>query len=152
MKYTSSTTHTGEGRCETAFASSQACISTDTAVAHGGKGEFPTPPALLAASVASCMLSMMAYHGRQHKFDTKGIRIDAAAEEVNGKLTALHCCIHLPEGICADTQKKLEEAVAHCPLAGALAPGIAKHISWHHCHKGEASSCGDKPAACERKS
>ena len=47
----------------------------------GGLGEHPSPGELLAATVASCMLSNVAYTGEQKNFPTKGITVSADIAE-----------------------------------------------------------------------
>lgn len=137
MKASSITTHLGDVRCQTIFAPSKEEFLTDIETSAGGKGEYPCPADMLAATVASCMLSMMAWTGNKHHFDTRGISIAARAEENGGKLTALHFCITLPNNLDGGTRLHLEAAVKHCPVGNALSPAVEKHIEWV-----ESATCG----------
>lgn len=130
MNYSSITTHTGDVRCETLFSPSKETFCTDIGTASGGKGICPSPADMLAASVASCMLSMIAWTGRKHHFDTRGITIAAKAEEQGGKLTAMHFHITVPQNADGGTRLHMEAAVKHCPVGNAISPSVTKHITW----------------------
>lgn len=130
MNATSITTHLGDVRCQSIFTPSKEEFFTDIETAAGGKGEYPCPADMLAATVASCMLSMMAWTGKKHGFDTRGISIAAQAEEKGGKLTALHFHITVPQNVDGGTRLHLEAAVKHCPVGNALSSSIEKHITW----------------------
>ena len=130
MNATSITTHLGDVRCQSIFTPSKEEFFTDIETAAGGKGEYPSPADMLAATVASCMLSMMAWTGKKRGFDTRGISIAASAEEKGGKLTAMHFHITVPQNCDGGTRLHLEAAVKHCPVGNALASSIEKHITW----------------------
>ena len=84
-EYTSTTVHEGSMRCVSTFPQGNAVFTTDVGAALGGKGEQPSPAQLLAAAVASCMASMMAFMGARRHLNTEGVRIEAGYEE--GKIT-----------------------------------------------------------------
>ena len=59
--YTSETKNIGDFRCETRFTRGDKIFCTDLSKDFGGLEEYPAPGQLLAASVASCMISMVSY-------------------------------------------------------------------------------------------
>lgn len=128
--YTSTTTHRGSMRCHTEFSSGNAEFTTDVGAAIGGLGEQPSPAQLLAAAVASCMASMMAYLGSRKELDTEGISIRAGYEEGKNGITALLFHISVPHPTTAQQRTVLESAVRSCPVGAALAPTVEKRISW----------------------
>lgn len=130
MNATSITTHLGDVRCQSIFTPSKEEFITDIETAAGGKGEYPCPADMLAATVASCMLSMMAWTGKKHGIDTRGCSISASAEEKGGKLTDMHFHITVPQNLDGGSRLHLEAAVKHCPVGNALSPSITKHITW----------------------
>lgn len=130
MNFTSITTHTGDVRCETIFSPSKETFCTDIETAAGGKGICPCPADMLAASVASCMLSMIAWTGKKHGFETRGVTIAAKAEGKGGKLSDLHFHITVPQNIDGGTRLHMEAAVKHCPVGNAISSSVAKHITW----------------------
>ena len=129
-KYTSKTVHEGSMRCRSEFSSGQAVFTTDVASALGGLGEQPSPAALLAATVASCMASMMAYLGARRGIDTTGISIESGYEEGKNGLSALVFHITVPHAVAEAERSVLEAAVKGCPVGAAIAPSVEKKISW----------------------
>lgn len=129
-KYTSTTIHEGSMRCRNEFPQGHAIFTTDVAAALGGKGEYPSPAQLLAAAVASCMSSMMAFLGARRGIDTTSISIDAGYEEGKNGITALVFHICVPHATTPETRSVLEAAVKGCPVGAAIAPTVEKKISW----------------------
>lgn len=128
--YTSTTVHEGSMRCVTNFAQGKAIFTTDVGSALGGRGEHPSPAQLLAAAVASCMASMMAFMGARRELNTAGISIQAGYEEGKSGITALNFHITVPTPTTAAERTVLEAAVKNCPVGAALAPTVEKKISW----------------------
>lgn len=129
-QYTAKTVHEGGMRCRTNFEQSQVSISTDVGTTLGGLGKHPSPAQLLAASVASCMASMMAYLGARRNIQTAGITIESGYEEGKTGLTALNFHITVPVRISPGEKAVLEAAVKGCPVGAAIAPTVEKKISW----------------------
>lgn len=132
MDYTSATTLEDSLRCHTQFfGPARAELSTDVDTAMGGLGQQPTPGELLAATVASCMLSMVAYTGSVKGFDTAGICIQAACGEGTQGIGSLVLDITVPMRTTPQQRRMIEGAVANCPVGNSLHPQVAKHITWH---------------------
>ena len=118
-------------RCHTEFfGPARAEISTDVDAELGGRGEMPSPGELLAATVASCMLSMVAYTGARKGFDAAGVCIQAACGEGSQGIGSLDIEITVPMPTTPQQRKLMEAAVANCPVGNSLHPAIAKRISW----------------------
>lgn len=129
--YTSRTENIGGMRCHTDYMEKKGEFTTDVPTAIGGRGEFPSPGAMLASCVASCMLSMISYKGQSHGADATGICILAAAEEGANGLVAMHFDIRVPVAVTLEQRKIMEAAALACPVGKAIRPDIAKHIHWH---------------------
>ncbi len=129
-KYTSITVHEGSMRCRSEFPAAGASITTDVGAAVGGRGEQPSPAQLLAAAVASCMASMMAYMGARREMQTEGIRIEAGYEEEAAGISALNFHISVPQSTTPAERAVLQAAVKNCPVGAALAPTVSKNITW----------------------
>ena len=130
-KYTSSTLHSGAMRCYTSFCASGETFATDIPSAIGGRGEYPTPAAMLGASLASCTLSMIAYTAARHDIPAEGISVRAACSEKAGSIQSIELNISVPHFITEDGRKLLEAAARSCPVGRALHPEIEKKIIWH---------------------
>lgn len=129
-EYTSTTVHEGSMRCRTEFTQGNAVFTTDVGTALGGKGEQPSPAQLLAATVASCMGSMMAFLGARRGINTAGISIASGYEEGKNGLSALIFHITVPHATTAEERSVLEAAVKGCPIGAAIAATVEKKISW----------------------
>ncbi len=129
-EYTSTTVHKGTMRCQTNFPQGDATLTTDVGSALGGLGENPSPAQLLAAAVAACMNSMMAFMGARRGINTEGISIAAGYEEGKNGIETLNFHITVPHPT-SDTERAiLEAAVKNCPVGAAIASTVAKKISW----------------------
>ena len=132
MDFSSATTIEDKMRCHTEFfCPTRAEFSTDVDAALGGLGRQPSPGELLAATVASCMLSMVAYTGSRKGFETGGISIQAACGEGAQGIGSLYFDITVPMSTTPEQRRFIEAAVANCPVGNSLHPDIPKHISWH---------------------
>lgn len=129
-EYTSTTVHEGNMRYRTSFPQGSATFTTDVGSPLGGRGEQPSPAQLLAAAVASCMGSMMAFMGARRDIKTEGISIAAGYEEGKNGITALNFHITVPGPTSAAERSVLEAAVKNCPVGAAIAATVAKNISW----------------------
>ncbi len=129
--FTSTTTHIGGMRCQTDFEASHATFTTDVASGIGGKGEQPSPGEMLAACVASCMLSMIAFSGSKKGFETEGVAIRAAYESGEKGISALIFDITVPMPTTTATRRIMEGAVKSCPVGAAISPQVEKRINWH---------------------
>lgn len=128
---TTVTIHDGGMRCCTVWEPSGQEFRTDVAAAIGGLGEYPTPAAMMAASVASCMLSMIAWTGKNKNFETKGILIESGYESnERGQIVALTFLITVPFSVSPAVRKMMEGAVVHCPVGAIISSEVEKKISW----------------------
>ena len=129
---TATTRHEGGMRCRTLWNPSGQECRTDVASAIGGKGEYPTPGAMMAASVASCMLSMIAWTGSNKGFETKGISIESGYESnEKGQIVALCFRITVPFTVTPAAGKMMQSAAAHCPVGTLISPEVEKKIDWN---------------------
>ena len=129
-KYTSTTMLTGKLRCHSSFEGSDASFITDIPLSLGGRGQYPTPAAMLAATLSSCMMSMLAYTGACKGFETDGISVKARCIEDSQGIRAFELRISVPMNPPQRIRSLMESAVRSCPVANALHPGIGKNITW----------------------
>lgn len=113
------------------FTQGNATFTTDVGSSLGGHGEQPSPAQLLAAAVASCMASMMAFMGARRGMNTQAIAIDAGYEEGKAGISALNFRITVPHPTTPAERAVLEAAVKNCPVGAAVAPSVAKNITWN---------------------
>ena len=130
--YTSETKLEEGMRCCTTMKRKEACIfCTDVPAVLGGRGEKATPGEMLAATVASCMLSMLAFTGKRRGLDTRGLSICARCSEGAQGIESLHFLITVPHPMDNEQKSLLEHAALHCPVGQAVRPEIHREIIWH---------------------
>ena len=119
-------------RCRTVWEPCGQQCCTDVVAALGGQGEYPTPAAMAASAVASCMLSMIAYTGATKGFATEGISIESGYETNDkGAITALTFDITVPVDAEPAARRMMQGAVSHCPVGAIIAPEVVKKINWN---------------------
>jgi putative redox protein len=106
-------------------------IITDAPTDNQGRGEAFSPTDLLAASLGSCMLTIMGIAARNHEFSIDGTSIDITKiMSVNPrKVSEVIVELHFPSNSYSDSQKRiLEKAATTCPVALSLHPDINQNI------------------------
>jgi len=116
---------------------SGAVIETDAPKDNQGKGEAFSPTDLLAASLGSCVLTLMGIAGRKLGLDLKGTAAEVEKEMVSaprrrvGKLA-----VRVRSSLSPDSQarERLERAAIECPVHYSLHPEIKIEFDfiWGH--------------------
>jgi uncharacterized OsmC-like protein len=109
-------------------------IITDAPADNQGRGEAFSPTDLLAASLGSCMLTIMGIAARNHDFSIDGTRIEIT-KIMNAnprKVSEVIVEFHFPSNSYSDSQKRiLEKAATTCPVALSLHPDIIQNVVFH---------------------
>lgn len=106
-------------------------IITDAPVDNQGRGEAFSPTDLLAASLGSCMLTIMGIAARNHEFSIDGTSIDITKIMTANprKVSEIIVEFHFPSNSFSDSQKRiLEKAATTCPVALSLHPDLNQKI------------------------
>ncbi|MGE0267021.1 MAG: OsmC family protein [Candidatus Omnitrophota bacterium] len=125
----------GNLRCRLTHGPSGDEIKTDAPVDNMGKGEAFSPTDLLAASLGSCMLTVMGIAAQRHKIDLTGATVDIEKEMVTqpfrriGKVTVK---IKMPKGIVPDQRKLLEDTALNCPVHKSLHPDVQTPVIFEY--------------------
>lgn len=123
-------TYEGDLRCRAQHAESGAVIQTDASK----EGELFSPTDLLAVSLGTCVMTVMAILADRLKVDLKGLRADvqkemaAAPSRRVGKVVVHLFC---PQRYDPDTTAKLEEAGRGCPIHHSLHPDTCQEFIFH---------------------
>lgn len=109
-------------------------IITDAPPDNQGKGEAFSPTDLLAASLGSCMLTIMGIAARDHNFDMDGTTV--AITKVMGtnprRVIEIRVDLKFPHTDYTDQQKRIIEYSAHnCPVAKSLHPDILQKVTFN---------------------
>lgn len=102
-------------------------IETDAPKDNEGRGELFSPTDLIAAGLATCMLTYMGIAAKKMGVDLRGTTADVEKTMVStprrriGTLSVRIRCPHVPT---PEAQAKLEQAAAHCAVHASLHPEI----------------------------
>ena len=125
----------GDLNCEPIHLQSGSLIKTDAPLDHCGKGESFSPTDLLATSLGTCLLTIMAIKAKSKGFELEGIYLNIEkimTENSERKIKELKIDIFIPERISNDTIIFLKKASKECPVTRNLSQEIDIKISWHH--------------------
>jgi putative redox protein len=129
---TSKITYLGELRTSCEHLQSGTTILTDAPTDNHGKGEAFSPTDLVATSLGSCMISIMAIKSKDLDVDLTNatIEITKIMQAEPRKIAKIIVVLQLP-----DTTEKnkviLERAAMTCPVFLSLHPDIEKEVTFN---------------------
>ena len=125
----------GDLNCEAIHLQSGTLIKTDAPLDHCGKGESFSPTDLLATSLGTCLLTIMAIKAKSKRIDMEGIYLNIEKHMTHNnerKIKKLIIDIFIPESTSNETINFLKKASQDCPVTRNLSQEIDIKISWHH--------------------
>ncbi|MBI5624940.1 MAG: OsmC family protein [Elusimicrobia bacterium] len=101
-------------------------VLTDLPLDNGGRGRGFSPTDLLAASLASCILTIMAKAVAGDGVDLKGasVTVDKKMTPPPRRVESFTGTITLPPGLSEKTRAKLSACVQACPVSRSLHPDV----------------------------
>ncbi len=126
MEFKISAVYTGDGQVELIHGLTGSKIITDLPLDNGGKGRAFSPTDLAAASVASCVLTIMAKVAAREgiRFEGASFEIEKHMRENPRRIDRLTGVITLPPGLDLKQRGKLIACVKVCPVSRSLHPDI----------------------------
>ncbi len=108
-------------------------ILTDAPVDNQGKGEAFSPTDLLAASLGSCMLTIMGITAREHQINIENTTCEITKVMVANprRVGEIDVKLNFPEKYSDKQQKILERAALTCPVYLSLHPDIKKLVNFN---------------------
>jgi putative redox protein len=128
------TRYIGNLRTSALHVQSSETIITDAPADNQGRGEAFSPTDLLAASLASCMLTIMGIAAREHKFSIDGTEVKITKIMASGPRRVSEIIIDLvfPPNDYSEKQKKIIKLAADtCPVALSLHPDLKQTVIMH---------------------
>ncbi len=125
----------GSLHCQLTHGPSGKVIHTDAPTDNMGKGEAFSPTDLLAASLGSCMMTVMAIYAHRQHLELAGTRIEVLKEMVTqpvrrvGKVTV---AFKMPAGLPLDQRAPLERAALACPVHKSLNHDVEVPVSFEY--------------------
>jgi putative redox protein len=129
---TAKTKYLGDLRTEIIHVRSGSVIITDAPVDNKGKGENFSPTDMVAASLGSCILTIMGIAAREHDFSIDGTtcKITKIMTDSPRKIGEIKIEIDFTGNEYTDKQKKiLEYCVKTCPVALSLNESVFQNIT-----------------------
>ncbi|MGK9123608.1 OsmC family protein [Olivibacter sp. SA151] len=129
------TTYLGDLRTEAVHLQSQSKIITDAPVDNQGKGEAFSPTDLLAASLTSCMLTIMGIAAQAHEISLG--KIEAATTKIMQsnprKIAEIQVVLNFADNVnySDHDQRILQKAAETCPVYLSLHPDIKKTLTFN---------------------
>lgn len=130
MKYKIS--YSGELRTQIEHEGSGERIQTDAPKDNNGEGRYFSPTDLVAASLVSCMITIIGITARTH--DVTLHEIEATVEKImaSGPRRIAEVLVELRIKSNATERQRsiLQEAARNCPVAKSLHPELRQHVSF----------------------
>lgn len=128
---TSKVEYLGGLRTESTHLQSSATIITDAPIDNHGKGQVFSPTDMVANSLATCMLTVMAIKAEAMGVDFTGATADVTKIMGTDPRRIVEIKVVLNMGISVDEKTKviLERTAHTCPVLESLHPDIVKNIT-----------------------
>jgi putative redox protein len=98
-------------------------IATDEPASLGGTDTAPAPHELLAATLASCVSTMIVLYAQRRAWRLENMRVDVEYDS-GSTPRRFDVTIHLPEGLTEDQTERLRRVADTCPVRRALEAGF----------------------------
>ncbi|WP_300567139.1 OsmC family protein [Flavobacterium sp.] len=130
---TSKVTYLGDLRTSSIHIQSGTEILSDAPTDNNGKGEAFSPTDLLANSLGSCMMTIMAIKSRDLNVDLKGstIEVTKIMQAEPRKIAKLQLVLNMAATVDEKTKIILERVGMNCPVLLSLNPDIDKEITFN---------------------
>lgn len=133
MAITIETIYKGELRTQARHVQSGMEIITDAPLDNEGRGEAFSPSDLLAASLGSCMLTIMGIAARTHQFSIDGTRIEITKVMAANPRRVAEVQVHFlmsSFNYTPEQKKIIRIAATTCPVALSIHPDIKQKIDF----------------------
>ena len=124
----------GDLKCEAKHLQSGNKIKTDAPLDHCGKGENFSPTDLLATSLGSCLLTIMAIKARTNGWELENISLDIEkimSKNKERKIEHLIIDIFISEDLPQEKLDFIKNASKDCPVTRNLSDSLNLKINWH---------------------
>jgi putative redox protein len=124
----------GDLHCRLHHGPSGAEIVTDAPPDNQGKGEAFSPTDLLAASLGSCIITIMGIYARRKAIDLKGSRVRVSKEMVYDPLRRIgHLLVEIDLPDVDPTLRPALETAGHsCPVERSLHPDLKVDLVFNY--------------------
>ena len=130
---TSKITYLGDLRTSCEHLQSGTTILTDAPTDNHGKGEAFSPTDLVATSLGSCMVSIMAIKSKDLEVDliNSTIEVTKIMQAEPRKISKIVVVLNMATQVDEKTKTILERVAMNCPVLLSLHPDIEKDITFN---------------------
>ncbi len=123
MSMTATARPTGNGLEHEVEVNGRHTIVTDEPLRLGGSDQGPAPHELLAATLASCVATMIAMYAQKRGWDIGETSVDV---DYDADSSPRRFCVvlRLPGGLSSEQVRRLERVAQSCPVRRALEAGF----------------------------
>ena len=124
----------GDLKCEAKHLQSGNLIRTDAPIDHFGKGENFSPTDLLATSLGSCLLTIIAIKARINGWELENIYLDIEkimTKNEERKIAQLKIDIYISEELQKEKIDFIKKASKQCPVTRNLSESLNIQLKWH---------------------
>jgi putative redox protein len=121
----------GELHCIATHEPSGAQIETDAPVDNQGQGELFSPTDLIAASLGTCIATVIGILAQRKGWDLRGMRLEVTkemAKEPPRRIATLAVTVWMPIALGNDDRARVERAAHTCPVHNSLSPEVTAPI------------------------
>jgi putative redox protein len=124
--------YTGNLKTELTHGPSGAVLATAAPVDNLGDGSSFSPTDLVAAALASCMVTTLAIVAQRDGVDLSGVTFKVEKHMAGDprRIASLPVVIHLPADLAPAERLKLERAAHTCPVHRSLLPEVEKDVQF----------------------
>ena len=103
-----------------------ATLKTDAPKDIGGEASAFSPTDLVAAALASCVLTTVAMYGERHELNFAGMTAQVGKEMIASprRIGRLPLTVHLPASVAEEVRPHIERIAHACPVHASLHPEI----------------------------
>jgi len=121
----------GDLRTEATHVKSGTKLVTDAPTDNQGKGEFFSPTDLVAASLGSCMITIMGISARNQGFSIDGANWEVTKIMADNPRRIGEIIVELtfpPKGYTEQQKRVIEHIAKNCPVALSLHPDLKQTV------------------------
>ena len=109
-------------------------LHTDAPKDIGGEASAFSPTDLVAAALASCVLTTVAMFAERHDLDLTGIRAHVGKSMTASprRIGHLPLTVHIPASVPAEMRPALERVAHACPVHASLHPDVDAPIEFRY--------------------
>ena len=125
----------GDLKCEAKHLQSGKRINTEAPIDHCGKGGNFSPTDLLATSLGSCLLTIMAIKARSNGWELENMSLDIEkimTQNKERRIKQLIIDIYIPKNLSNEKVDFIKNASKDCPVTRNLSDSLDLQINWHN--------------------